>query len=81
MSLGGRFTLSDDSHAIEQVGLNYHRLVDFIQSIGLDTVHYLEPHTLPRDPEHISPKAAVRSISVAALKDSPFWNHMPSFGS
>ncbi|KAG8806388.1 histidinolphosphatase [Serendipita sp. 399] len=32
---GGRFCLSDDAHKAEQVGLNYHRLKEWIVSVGV----------------------------------------------
>jgi histidinol-phosphatase (PHP family) len=38
---GGRFTLSDDSHGPHAVGLNYDRLRDYVQRIGLKELWYL----------------------------------------
>ncbi|KAF8523643.1 histidinol phosphate phosphatase H [Gautieria morchelliformis] len=35
IKFGGRFTLSDDSHGPHAVGLNYHRLRDYVQRVGL----------------------------------------------
>ncbi|KAI0161884.1 histidinol-phosphatase [Hypoxylon sp. FL1284] len=43
--LGGRFTLSDDSHGIAQVGTNYARALDYLASLGVASVW-----TLERDP-------------------------------
>ncbi|KAI0014717.1 histidinol-phosphatase [Xylariomycetidae sp. FL0641] len=38
LRLGGRFTLSDDSHGIAQVGTNYARALDFLASLGVGSV-------------------------------------------
>lgn len=42
-ALGGRFTLSDDSHGIAHVGLNYSRVLDCIKRAGITEIHYLTP--------------------------------------
>ncbi|KAK9474027.1 polymerase/histidinol phosphatase-like protein [Dipodascopsis tothii] len=61
---GGRFALSDDSHSIAQVGLNYHKSLDHVLSLGLAEIHYL---ALDKG------ATVVRAISVADLARSPFW--------
>ncbi|KAG5644697.1 hypothetical protein DXG03_007920 [Asterophora parasitica] len=38
----GRFALSDDSHGAHAVGLNYHRLLAYLQSVGVKELWYLE---------------------------------------
>lgn len=38
LGLGGRFTFSDDSHGIAQIGTNYRRGVDYLDSLGVKTV-------------------------------------------
>lgn len=39
---GGRFTLSDDSHGVHAVGLNYSRLRDYLKRTGIDQLWYLD---------------------------------------
>jgi histidinol-phosphatase (PHP family) len=41
MELNGRFTLSDDSHGVEQVGLNYPRVLDAFRRSGVNEIVYL----------------------------------------
>ncbi|KAK5000369.1 hypothetical protein LTR60_007506, partial [Cryomyces antarcticus] len=41
LAMGGRFTLSDDSHGCDQVGLNYHKVLDAIRSAGIQEIHFL----------------------------------------
>lgn len=41
MELGGRICLSDDSHGIAQVGLNYGRMRDYLVSMGVKEVWHL----------------------------------------
>lgn len=45
LRLGGRFTLSDDSHGIAQVGTNYGRALEYLASLGVTNLW-----TLRRDP-------------------------------
>lgn len=40
--MGGRFTLSDDSHGIEQVGTNYLRMFEFLKGLGVEEVWTFE---------------------------------------
>ena len=53
----GRFTLSDDSHGPQAVGLNYDKLFQYIEEVGISDLWYLHsegpnvPHTPARLPE------------------------------
>ncbi|KAJ1333247.1 histidinol-phosphatase (PHP family) [Microdochium nivale] len=38
LRLGGRFTLSDDSHGIAQIGTNYGRALEYLESLGVKSV-------------------------------------------
>ena len=38
---GGRFALSDDSHGPHAVGLNYHRLLEYIRRVGVIELWFL----------------------------------------
>ncbi|KZO89649.1 histidinol phosphate phosphatase H [Calocera viscosa TUFC12733] len=42
MKSGGRLCLSDDSHGPQVVGLNYHRLPAYLQSMGVKELWYLK---------------------------------------
>ena len=42
MSLGGKFTLSDDSHGVAQVGLNFERVKTYLENVGVETLWHLE---------------------------------------
>lgn len=39
--MGGRFTLSDDSHGPHRVGEHYTRVRDYLRRIGVHTLWYL----------------------------------------
>lgn len=43
LELKGCFTLSDDSHGVEQVGLNFSRVLDAIKKAGIRELSYLAP--------------------------------------
>lgn len=40
--MGGKFTLSDDSHGVEQVGTNYVRMLDYLEGLGVKEVWTFE---------------------------------------
>lgn len=40
--MDGKFTLSDDSHGIAQVGLNFARVFHYLKSLGVKSLYYLE---------------------------------------
>ena len=42
LAKGGRLCLSDDSHGVQAVGLNYLRLRQYLIDSGVDTIWYLE---------------------------------------
>ena len=35
---GGQFTLSDDSHGVDQVGYGFDRVLSFVQEVGIPTI-------------------------------------------
>ncbi|KAJ3504416.1 hypothetical protein NLJ89_g7944 [Agrocybe chaxingu] len=71
--LGGRFALSDDSHGPHAVGMNYCRLPDYLRSVGISELWYLEPSDMPN--------SAGRNIRTVRLDgdwlDHPFWRGQP----
>jgi len=74
MESGGRFTISDDSHCVSQVGLNYNRLLGYIREIGLQEVHYLEKLPMGEMAVNVLDACAVRSMTVDELAQQRFWN-------
>ncbi|KAL2076154.1 hypothetical protein VTL71DRAFT_1097 [Oculimacula yallundae] len=42
LSMGGRLTLSDDSHGIEQVGTNFERAISYLESLGVQELFTLQ---------------------------------------
>ncbi|KAF9476058.1 histidinol phosphate phosphatase H [Pholiota conissans] len=68
-SLGGRFALSDDSHGPPAVGLNYHRLPEYLKAMGIAELWYLQ--------KSATPNAAGRSTGAVKLEgqwsDHDFW--------
>ena len=33
--MGGKFTISDDSHRVDDIGLNYHVVLDHVKQLGV----------------------------------------------
>lgn len=65
----GRFCLSDDSHCIAQVGLNYHKVLRYVvEELVLDKLYYLDvDFTLGK-------RITVKEVSIAELQASAFWD-------
>ncbi|KAL1961449.1 hypothetical protein VTO42DRAFT_177 [Malbranchea cinnamomea] len=78
LARGGRFCLSDDSHGIDQVGLNYHRVLDFLDSTGISQVHYLDYAPGSGMSDVRFPNTRVHVMSVDDLKREAFWTNTSS---
>ncbi|GAP84779.2 putative histidinol phosphate phosphatase family protein [Rosellinia necatrix] len=65
ISLGGKFTLSDDSHGIAQLGTNYGRALDFLSSLNVTTLWTLRREPCHQDRENGKPtKAGLTEVAV-----------------
>lgn len=76
MARGGRFCLSDDSHGVDQVSLNFHRVPEFLDRAGISTLHYLqlaEPSAQSTAPDARFPRTQITAISMEDLKQMAFW--------
>jgi len=76
LTLNGRFCLSDDSHGVDQVASNYHLVLNFMEFVGISTLHYLELSTDSGVSEVLDdrfPWIQIRSISLSEVKQLPFW--------
>lgn len=71
--MGGRFTLSDDAHSVAQVGLNYLRVVQYAQSLGITELHYLEKLPMGEMAVDVLDACAVRCVRLDDLANEPFW--------
>lgn len=70
---GARFCLSDDSHSVEQMGLNYHIVIPYLESLGVERVHYLEKLPMGQMAVDMLGSLKVSSVSIVELKKSLFW--------
>ncbi|WLF81512.1 hypothetical protein PVL30_005309 [Lodderomyces elongisporus] len=62
---GGKFCFSDDAHACSQVGLNYEKVLAYIEKLNIKEIYYLESND-----GVVAPVA----VNVEELKASSFWN-------
>ncbi|PFH57778.1 hypothetical protein XA68_14587 [Ophiocordyceps unilateralis] len=63
ISMGGKFTMSDDSHGVAQVATNYARGISYLESLGVDRVW-----TLERQPHQDDQSAALHDKSVPLIE-------------
>lgn len=69
---GGRFVMSDDSHGIAQVAHSYDKMLDFINAVGIQRIHYLDLETrivasAGKERKIITREASVADITRAYL--------------
>ena len=68
----GRFTMSDDSHGIDQIGTNYPRMLAFIHQAGIQQIHYVDLEAPKTDSRF--PTAGFSKTAVDDLARLPFWS-------
>ena len=72
--MGGRFTFSDDSHGIDQVGANYDKVLDCIKKAGITQLCCLAP-AIAGDAvqDERFPDVCWRDVSLDKLEAHSFW--------
>lgn len=65
LSMGGKLTLSDDSHGIVHVGTNFERAIAYLESLGVHEVFTLQGKGISGTSE-----VGVKSVSVKSVKES-----------
>lgn len=61
LELGGKFCLSDDSHGLAQIGLNYHKVWQYVKDMGITHI------------SHLTIRGTIEQ-SVEELDGSSFWD-------
>lgn len=73
MEKGGRFCLSDDAHSVEQVGLNFHVVLQYIESLGIEELCYLEKLPMGQIAVDVLGGLKVYKQNIEEFKQEPFW--------
>ena len=63
---------------MDQVGLNFHRVLDFMQKVGISTVHYLDLAGEGEDSAVVDarfPRTRIRAMELAELQAKDFWKN------
>lgn len=68
---GGRICLSDDSHGVGYVGLNYKRLREYLVKEGVETVWYLVPSE--QGGENVGKRGRVKAKPLTDWHRAAFW--------
>ena len=76
--MGGRFCLSDDSHGVKQVALNYHQCIPYLARNHITHIHFLEASQEKCDKPFDSrfPSTRLQSLTIHDLSNMPFWHTM-----
>jgi histidinol-phosphatase (PHP family) len=71
---GGRTCLSDDSHGIAQVGLNYGRMKAYLEEMGVREIWYLVSWDERKDGDQpVGSRKRVVARPMAGWTAHPFW--------
>jgi histidinol-phosphatase (PHP family) len=68
--MGGKFTLSDDSHGIAQVATNYHRTLGFLENLGVGEVWTLERTPVVGGNKEVKAILTEKKVSLAEVRES-----------
>ena len=68
--MGGRFTLSDDSHGTDQIGLNFDKVLAFIEKTGIKEVYCV---TGGHENDFKAAGQQAQKIPLSELKAHAFW--------
>ncbi|RDL39837.1 putative histidinol-phosphatase [Venustampulla echinocandica] len=63
--MGGRFTLSDDSHGVPQVGTNYQKMFKYLGELGVEEVWVFE-----RNDKEGEERLVMKSVDMAGVRAS-----------
>ncbi|KAI3002513.1 hypothetical protein CBS147482_6629 [Aspergillus niger] len=72
LARGGRFCLSDDSHGLAQVGLNFHRVVPFLEQVGVSRLHYLALGEGDAPVDARFPRTQIKEVTLEEVKNMSF---------
>ncbi|EJT52187.1 histidinol-phosphatase [Trichosporon asahii var. asahii CBS 8904] len=72
LSKGGRVCLSDDSHGVSYVGLNYGRLREYLVAQGVEEIWYLVPRD--QEGEKVGKRGRVKAKPLRGWERAEFWS-------
>ncbi|KAL8905519.1 MAG: hypothetical protein Q9207_002581 [Kuettlingeria erythrocarpa] len=71
LALGGSFTLSDDSHGIDQIGSSYRELLRFAQEVGITQLTYFEKGPSTKDSRF--PNITTQTTALSQVQSHPLF--------
>jgi len=75
--MGGRICLSDDSHGVAQVGLNYGRMKMYLEEMGVEEIWYLVGQEQMEDgDEQVGYRGRVVARRMKDWGSHPFWTRL-----
>ena len=73
LDMGGKFTISDDSHRTSDIGTNYHAVREQVERLGIKELHIPKRTTTGED-NHVESKVYDScSLSVQLIKNHAAW--------
>ena len=76
--MDGKFCLSDDSHGVEQVALNYHQCIPYLERNDIHMIYILEAsdEKVQQPFDLRFPFTKLQSMTVHDLRKLPFWQEV-----
>ncbi|KAL8783964.1 MAG: hypothetical protein Q9213_004295 [Squamulea squamosa] len=71
LSLGGSFTISDDSHGVDQIGCHYQELLRFAKQVGILQITFFEKGFPNKDSRF--PDVTTNKTALSQLESHPFF--------
>lgn len=73
LKMGGKFTISDDSHRTGDIGMNYHVIRKQVELLGLRELHTPRRTKINKD-NHAEPKEyEIDQLDVHLIKNLETW--------
>jgi len=72
----GRLCLSDDSHGVSYVGLNYLKMREYLVGRGVSNVWFLVPSASASESDVKINNGAVYARKMEGWAEHPFWNEL-----
>ncbi|ESZ97693.1 putative histidinol-phosphatase [Sclerotinia borealis F-4128] len=69
INLGGKFTMSDDSHGIGHVGTNFVRAIEYLESLGIKEVFTFERNNTADSNETVK-SLSLKSVPLSSVKET-----------
>lgn len=66
---GIKFTISDDSHGTEQVAYGYNVVIEYLKSLGVESIYYYDWKDIPRNMQTKRLESEIKEVALPIIGD------------